>query len=121
VVEAHVVLAGGLDERERADDVRVEERARVVQGVVVVALRRVVHNDVAVFDEAVDKGRVGDVALDEGEPLGVESVERGHVARVGEIVEDGHVVIGGLEHVMHEVRTDETGSTGNEKLAHRIS
>ncbi len=76
-MEAAVVPARRLEQRVRADDVRVEERARVVERVVVVRLRGVVHDGVHSREELVDEGRVGDVALDEREPVGRKSIERG--------------------------------------------
>jgi hypothetical protein len=80
-----------------------------------------VHHDIGIFHQPVDQRGVGDVTLHEGEAIGVESVERSQIAGVGELVEHGHMIVGVLQHIVHEVRTDETGPTGDEKLAHGIS
>ena len=68
-MEALVVLPGGLDQRVGADDVRVQERAGVMQGIVVVRLGRVVDHHVGVGHEPVDQGGVADIALHEAEAL----------------------------------------------------
>ncbi len=68
-MQARAVLPGRLEQRVRADDVRVEERARIIQRVVVMRLRGVVHDGIRVGEESVDEGRVGDVAFDERQPI----------------------------------------------------
>ena len=92
VVEADVVTADGLQQREGADQVRLHERVRVVQRVVVVRLRREV-------DESRRRSRdsspstsvgVGDIAHDDVEAVLRQSRQRAQVARVGQRVEDRH-------------------------------
>ena len=63
---------------------------------------------------ALDRVRVGDVALEE---LVVDAFEVGGVARIRELVEDGDLGAARGEPA-HEVRADEPGSTGDEH-AHR--
>ena len=65
VVEPRAVPARRLEQRVGADDVRVEERPRVVQRVVVVRLGGVVHDGVGVGEQLVDERGIRDVALDE--------------------------------------------------------
>ena len=64
----------------------------------------------------VDEGRIRDVALHEGEPTLRQPVEGGAIARVGELVEHRHVMVGVRDHVVHEVGADEPGAAGDEKL-----
>ena len=116
MVEPPVVLTGRFEQRVGADDVRVEERARVVQRVVVVRFGGVVHDGIRVGEELVNEGRVGDVALDEGDARVGQPVEGCQVAGVRELVEHCHVVVGVLDHVMHEVRADETGASGDKQM-----
>jgi hypothetical protein len=71
VVVALVVLADRLQHGEGADQVGLDERARVVQRVVVVRLRGVVHDRVAcVSHQRVDHVGVGDVADHEANAIG---------------------------------------------------
>ena len=64
VVVADAVLADGLQQAEGALDVGAQERLRVGDGVVVVALCGIVHDGVVARDDAVQEPRVADVAHD---------------------------------------------------------
>jgi hypothetical protein len=113
VVQPDAVLADGLQDRVRADDVRLDERGRAGQGVVDVRLGREVDHDVGVGHEAVDQRRVEDVPPDEAHAAG-DRVQAGLVARVGQRVQDGHLVVGVVPHrVVDEVRPDEAGAPGD--------
>ena len=116
VVEAYAGLAHGLEDRERAEDVRLDERARVVERVVVVRLGRVVHDRVVLGHQRLDDVGVGDVADDQ-----LDAVEALHgLARRGvrELVEDRDVGVGVVDQVVHEVGADEPGTTGHEQARH---
>ena len=111
VVVADAVLADGLQQAEGALHVGAQERLRVGDGVVVVALGGVVHDGVVARDDAVQQLGVADVAHDElhaarGQPDDVLGV-----AGVGQLVQDGDVHPGVvLHHVVHEVAADETAA-----------
>ena len=117
VVVADAVLARRLEERVGALDVGAQERLRVGDGVVVVALRRVVHDRVVPGDDAVEKLAVADVAHHElgsvlGQPRDVLRVAGG-----GELGEHGHVHAGvRAHHVMDEVRPDEAAAAGDDDV-----
>lgn len=119
VMEAALVPAGGLEQRVGADDVRVEERTRVVQRVVVVRLRGVVHHGVGLGEQRIDERGIHDVALDELDPILGQPGQRSPVPGVGELVENRHVRIGVRDDVVHEVGADEAGTTGHEQAGHR--
>lgn len=115
-MKPRAVPAGRLEQRVGADEVGLDEGSRVVERVVVVALGGIVHDCVRLGGEPVDEGRIRDVPVHEGEAVVRKAVERGPVARVGELVEHGHVVVGVLDHVVHEVGADEPGAAGDQKI-----
>ena len=118
VVVPLVVLPRGLDQRVRADDVRVQERARVLQRVVVVGFRRVVDHDVGVRHQAVNHRGVADVPVHEPETLRRQALERLQVAGVGELVQDRDMAAGVFHDVVDEVRADEASATCDEQFLH---
>lgn len=114
VVVADAVLARGLKERVGALDVGTQERLRVGDGVVVVALRRVVHNGVVPGDNAVEKLGIADVAHHELDAVLGQARDVLGVAGVGELVEHGHVNAGAVvDDVMDEVAADEAAAAGD--------
>ena len=117
VVVADAVLADGLEEPERALHVGAQERLRVRDGVVVVALGGVVDDGVVDGDELVEQPSVADVAHDELDAVGGQPRDVLAVAGVGQHVEDRDVYVGVvLDHVAHEVAADEATATGNKNI-----
>ena len=117
VVVADAVLPHGLQQAEGALDVGSQERLRVRDGVVVVGLRRVVDDGVVPGDELVEQGRVADVAHDELDAVGGKARDVLGVARVGELVEHGHVHVRVVvHHVVHEVAADEPAATRDDDV-----
>ena len=86
-----------------ADDVRVQERPGVMQGVVVVRLGSVVDHHIGVSHQAVHQGGVGDVSLDEPEPVLRQVPKRGQVARVGQLVQHRDVVVRVFQNVVDKI------------------
>ncbi len=115
---APLVAADGLQEGVRADDVGVEEGARVVQRVVVVGLGGEVHDEIVGAHQAVDQGRVADVALHQGAALRGQPIEGPAVAGVGQPVEDGDLKIRVRQRMSNEVGSDEAGTAGHEQSRH---
>src|SRR5690606_12291809 len=114
VVQPGAVAAHRLEDGEGADDVGVDERPRVRQGVVVVRLRGEVDDDVRGGDQRVDDVPVGHVPLDQ---LDVQPGEGLTVAGVGELVEHRHPGVGTvLEGLPDEVGADEPGAPGDEHV-----
>lgn len=127
VVVADAVLADGLQQAEGALDVRAQERLRVGDGVVVVALGRVVHDRVVARHQPIEQPRVADVADDELHAVGGQPGDVLGVAGVGQLVQDGHVHAGVVvDHVVHEVAADEAAAArdddvvGFEDLGHGV-
>ena len=118
VVQPGARLADRLQDRERADQVGLHERRRVVQRVVVVGLGGEVHDGVVVGDERLDHGRVGDVAHHQAHPVGGELLERRRAGGVGHLVEHRDAGVGVRDEVVHEVRADEAGAAGDENPIH---
>lgn len=128
VVVADAVLADGLQQAEGALDVGAQEGLRVGDGVVVVALGRVVDDRVVAGDQPVQQLRVADVAHDELHAVGGQPGDVLGVAGVGQLVQDGHVHPGVVvDHVVHEVAADEAAAArdddvpGLEELFRHIS
>lgn len=118
------VVAAGLEHVEEADEVALEVGARVLDGVADARLGGEVHHDVEAVlgEQALDEGGVAQVAAHEGEAalcigLGQHAqagfLDTGVVVAV-EVVEADDGVIGLLEQLLDEERTDEAGRSGDE-------
>ncbi len=90
----------------------------VGDGVVVVALRRVVHDGVVPGDELVQESAVADVPHHELDAVLGQARDVLRVARVGELVEHGHVHAGVVvDDVVHEVAADEAAAAGDDDVS----
>lgn len=111
VVVADAVLADSLQQAEGALDVGAQERLRVGDGVVVVALGGVVHDGVVARDDAVQQPGVADVAHDELHAVVGQAGDVLGVAGVGQLVQDGNVDVRVVvDDVVHEVAADEAAA-----------
>ena len=111
VVVADAIFADGLQQAEGALHVGAQERLRVGDGVVVVALCGVVHDRVVAGDDPIEQLRVADVTDDELDPVLGQPRDVLGVAGVGQLVQDGHVhprVV--VDHVVDEVAADEAAA-----------
>ena len=117
VMVADAVLAHGLQQAERAFHVRLEERLGVRDAVVVVRLGRIMHDRVVARHDPVEQLRVADVAVHELDAVLRQARDVRDVARVGQSVQHGHVHVRMVvDHVMHEIRSDETAATGHDDV-----
>ena len=117
VVVADAIFADGLQQAEGALHVGAQERLRVGDGVVVVALCGVVHDRVVVRDDTVQQPGVADVAHDELHAVGGQAGDVLGVAGVGQLVQDGHVHPGVIvDHVVHEVAADEAAAARDDDV-----
>lgn len=117
VVVADAVLPHGLQQAEGALDVCAQERLRVGDGVVVVALGGVVDDRVVARDDAVQQPGVADVAHDELHAVRGQPGDVLGVAGVGQLVQDGHVHVGMVvDHVVHEVAADEAAAARDDDV-----
>ena len=117
VVVADAVLADGLQQAESALHVGAQERLGVGDGVVVVALRGVVHDRVVARHQPVQQRGVADVADDELHAVGGQSGDVLGVAGVGQLVQDGDVHLGVVVHdVVHEVAADEAAAARDDDV-----
>ena len=117
VVVADAVLADGLQQAEGALDVGAQERLRVGDGVVVVALGGVVHDRVVTGDDPIEQPGVADVADDELHAVRRQPGDVLGVAGVGQLVQDGHVdarVV--VDHIVHEVAADEAAAARDDDV-----
>ena len=119
LVRAHVmvadpVLAHRLQQTERALHVGPQERFRIRDGIVVVRLGRVMHDRVMPRHDPVQKVGVADVAHHELHTILGKARDVLRIARVRELVQNGHMHVRMvLDHVMHEIRPDETTTTSH--------
>ena len=117
VVVADAVFADGLQQAEGALDVGAQERLRVGDGVVVVALGGVVHDGVVARDDPIEQFGVADVAHDEFDAVGGQPGDVLGVAGVGQLVQDGDVHLGVVvDHVVHEVAADEAAAARDDDV-----
>ena len=117
VVVADAVLADGLQQAEGALHVGAQERLRVGDGVVVVALGGVVHDGVVARDDPIEQLGVADVADDELHAVGGQPGDVLGVAGVGQLVQDGDVHAGVvIDHVVHEVAADEAAAASDDDI-----
>jgi hypothetical protein len=79
---------------------------------------RIVHDRIDRPHQFVDKVGVGDITVDElHSPLG-QVGQRCTVAGVSEFVEHCDVMVGVVHQVMHEIGSDEAGTSGDENPSH---
>lgn len=122
LVRAHVVVADPilpdrLEQAERAFHVRPQERFRVRDRIVVMGLGRVVHDRVVARHDPVEQLGVADVAVHELDTILRQARDILDVARIGQGIQHGHMHVRMVvDHVMHEIRTDETTATGHDDV-----
>ena len=117
VVVADAVPAHGLEQTERAFHVRLQERFRVRDRIVVMGLGRVVHDRVVARHDLVEQLGVADVAMHELDTVLGKARDVLDVARISQSVQHGHVHVRVMvDHVMYEIRPDETTATGHDDV-----
>ena len=117
VVVADAVPAHGLEQTERAFHVRPQERFRVRDRIVVMGLGRVVHDRVVARHDPVEQLGVADVAVHELDTILRQARDILDVARIGQGIQHGHMHVRMVvDHVMHEIRPDETTATGHDDV-----
>ena len=118
MVAIDAILAAGVEQDARADDVRLQEDLRILDGAVDMRLRREVDDDVRLLllEDAIDRTAVCDVRADELKVLLLHRcLERLEVARIRQLVDaDDAVIRMLLEHVVDEVRANEAGTAGHD-------
>ena len=117
VVVADPVLAHGLEQAERALHVRFQEWFWIRDGIIVVRFGRVMHDRVVARHDTVQKVRVADITHDQFHTVLGKARDVLRIARVRELVQHGHMHVRMmLNHVMHEIRTDETTTTSHDNV-----
>ena len=121
VVEADIVPARRLQQRERASHVGLEEGSRVRYRVVVVGLGSEVHAGIGFREQAVDQTSIANVANNELDLITRQPGEVLRVAGVGELIEHRDALHLGMigARPVHEVGADEPGPSGDDKV-HRV-
>ena len=120
VVVASAVLTDCFQKAESTDEVSVDERFGVGQGVVVVRFRSVVNDSVCLADQFVSQLAVGDVAYDELEAGFRKTLQRRSICGVGHLIQHSNSVISVIDEVVNKVRTNKTGTAGNKNVSHTV-
>ena len=122
LVRAHMmvtdpILPDHLQQAERALHIRPEERFRIRDAVVIMRLGRVMHDRVMTRHDPVQQVRIADITHDQFHTVLGKARDVFRIARVRELVQHGHMHVRMMvHHVMHEIRTDETTSTGHDNV-----
>ena len=121
LAKAVPVGAGSLEEGEGADDIRLDELSRTVDGAVDVGLSRKVDDGAgAVLGEKFgDEFGIADIAANEG-MLGIplKVCEVLEIPCVGELVEVDDGILLECDPIEDEVGTDESGAAGDDDGGH---
>ena len=128
VMEAQIMLARRLQERERALDVRSQKRRRVEDGVVIMALGGKVHDRIGICSELVDELGIADIAMHEGHAVLRQTRYVVRVTRIGKRIKhrDMHARLV-FDDPMHEVAADKAGATrdddilGDKRIRHALA
>ena len=118
------MVAACLEDVEEADEVALEVGARVLDGVADARLCGEVHHyiEAVLGEQALDEGGVAQVAAHEGEAavcVGLGKHAQARVLDAGvvvavEVVETDDRIVGLLEQLLDEERTDKAGCSGDE-------
>lgn len=124
VIALDAIFAAGVHERRRAENVGLQEDARILNGTIDVALGRKVDDDIGVllFKETEYPLSVADIQLDEAE-IGFlhDARKRRKIARISEFIEADDAVIGmRLQHIKDEIAADEPRAA-RDKNGHLLS
>ena len=118
MIAVDAVLAAGVEQHARADDVRLQEDLRILDGAVDMRLRRKVDDDIRLLllEDAVDRLAVCDVRANKLESILLHRpFKRLEVARIRQLVDtDDAVTRMLLEHVVDEVRANKAGTAGHD-------
>lgn len=118
------MVAAGLKDVEKADEVALEVGARVLDGVADTGLGSEVHHyiEAVLSEQALDEGGVAQVAAHEGEAavcVGLDQHAQAGVLDTGvvvavEVVEADDHIVSLLEQLLDEERADEAGGSCDE-------
>lgn len=118
VMVADVVLARRLEETVGADDVGLDEGLGVLDAVVVVGFRGIVHDGVVTGNQLVEELLVAYVTHDQFDAILGKARNVCGVAGIRELVEHRHVGLGVVaRHPTDEVASDEAAAAGNDDVA----
>lgn len=122
LVRAHMmvtdpILPDRLEQAERALHIGPEERLRIRDGIIVMRLGRVMHDRVMTRHDTIQQIRVADITHDQFHTILGQTRDVLRIAGIRELVQHGHMHVRMmLNHVMHEIRPDETTTTGHDNV-----
>ena len=126
VVRLHLPGAlSGIQQHLRADDIGGQEHFGLGDAAVHMGLSGKVHHGVkpVLAEQLGDQPAVTDIALDKRiSGIILHRLQIGQIACVGQRVQRNHLHLGiGLQHILHEIGTNETGGAGYQHHLHTIS
>ena len=121
MVQALAVLSHRLENGVSADDIGLDKRPRVTQGIIIVTFGGKMHHDVGLGDQAIHQRRVANITFHKRDLIR-HRLQISLVTGVGQIVNHRYVIFGLiLDGIMHKVRANEPCTSRNEHLCHSPS
>ena len=112
VMVANAVLAHRLEQTEGPLHVSAQEGLGIGDGVIVMGLRRIMHDGVMARDQPVQQVGIADVAHNELHTIGRQTSDVLGVASVSQLIQNRHVNLGVIVHdIMHEVTANKPAAT----------
>ena len=125
VMIPHTVLPGGFQETERALHIRPQERLRIRDRIIIMRLRRIMHNRIMTRYDPIQQIRIADVAMHELDTILRKPGDILDVARIRQRIQHRHMRLRMIVyHVMNEITADEAAATsynnvlGEKRLYH---
>lgn len=120
MIAVDAVLAAGIEQHARADDIRLQENLRILNRAVDMRLRREIDDDIRLLllKNAVNRLAVRDIRTDELEVLLLHrALKRLEIARIRQLVDaDNAVRRMLLEHIVNKIRTNKPGPAGHNNI-----
>ena len=120
MIAVDAVLAAGIKQHARTDDIRLQENLRILNGAVDMRLRCEIHDDIRLLllKNAVNRLAVRDIRTDELEVLLLHrALKRLEIARIRQLIHaDNAVRRMLLEHIVNKIRTNKSGTAGHNNI-----
>jgi hypothetical protein len=118
-VESLVILASGLYKPESSDNIALDERPGGMDGIIDMSLRRVMDDCVAILNNPINHGFIGDVTFDEINPGLIKTFQVRRIASIGKRIQNGYVPIRTLPvNIMDKIGPDKSGAAGHKYFHH---
>ena len=117
MVITNAVLAHRLEQTEGPLHVSAQEGLRIGDGIIVMGLRRIMHDGVMARDQSVQQVGIADVAHNKLHTIRRQISDVLRVTSVSQLIQNRHVNPGMIVHdIMHEVATNKPTATRNDDV-----